>query len=379
MLTGLYYPEVNGAINQSKMIISCLQGMVKFKVFCGSGELKANKKDVVESIDVYRNVYPCKSLSFNNLLVLLRVIINFIKVLDGVKIVHVHGVSDINLLLILISIIFRKKVLLKFTSYGFDDALTVKKKSLLKFQILKNISGFIAPSDAFINSCLGAGIRRNNISVIPNGVDVKKFSNSKVKQYYETKRNLGFNEDDIIVLFIGHFSDDKNPTFAFNVWSKLQELNDCFKLIMIGERKTGFEINEKLSQQIENFIDARKMWKNILFKDRVLDIEIYYQIADVLLMPSLREGMSNVLLEGMSSEVVVFANKLEGINTNIILNGINGFLLENKSVDCWVKKIIHELNVGNLEEIGRRAREDIIQNYSSDWISSQIYNLYKNL
>jgi len=379
MLTGLYYPEANGAINQAKMIVNCLDKVASFKVFCGSGSIEENKKDIVESIEVYRNIYPNKELSLRNLIVLLNVVINFIKVLDGVNILHVHGVSDINLLLILVSMIFRKKIILKFTSYGHDDALTIKKRSILKFQILKNISAFIAPSEAFAQSCQMSGINDEKISLIPNGVDIKKFSNRLLEKCIEIKRNLSFRDDDVILLFVGHFSDDKDPLFAFEVWSKLQKLNDRFKLIMIGARKEGFEVNSNLIQLIETAIESQKLWNNILFKDKVIDIDKYYQIADLILMPSVREGMSNVLLEGMSSEVVVFANKIEGINTNILRDGENGFLMENKSVDCWVERIRHEFTAGNLEVIGRRARNDVLQGYSSDWISGQVLNLYKNL
>jgi glycosyltransferase involved in cell wall biosynthesis len=57
-------------------------------------------------------------------------------------------------------------------------------------------------------------------------------------------------------------------------------------------------------------------------------IEKYYRSADICVLPSLREGMPNALLEAMSCGLPVIVSRFEGDTDWIMEDGNNGFLFE---------------------------------------------------
>lgn len=159
---------------------------------------------------------------------------------------------------------------------------------------------------------------RYKISVIENGVDDVFFCPSDIKK-----------EDDILkILFVSRLIEGKGLQFVI---PKLKDINDevvkksskNIKLLIVGDGPYR-ETLEKLTK--ENGVDCFVSFEGRKNKDEVRD---YYRNADLFILPSLSEGMPNVVLEAMASGLPIVMTPCEGSKELIDGNGIiskpNGF------------------------------------------------------
>jgi glycosyltransferase involved in cell wall biosynthesis len=86
--------------------------------------------------------------------------------------------------------------------------------------------------------------------------------------------------------------------------------------------------------------------------------------ADCVVMPSYREGMSNVLLEAASMARPLIATNVTGCR-DIVDDGVNGFLCnvkDGKDLAEKMKKMIN-LSIAEREEMGKKGREKMIREF----------------
>jgi glycosyltransferase involved in cell wall biosynthesis len=127
------------------------------------------------------------------------------------------------------------------------------------------------------------------------------------------------------------------------------------------------------------------------------DIKKFYDQMDVLVLPSLSEGLPMTLLEGMAMELPVVATRVGGV-PDVIKDGFNGLLVDPQNVEQLaeaIKKIInmtHDLPAGQagtrhltqgqtreLEELTKNARETVELHFSTQRMVAEYLNVYKNL
>lgn len=188
-------------------------------------------------------------------------------------------------------------------------------------------------SDVVIFNSFSQMDKYNNINsvkiqkmVIYNGIDTKKYkkrNNSYIKSILQlqlSKKLIGT---------VGNFSAPKNFGMFIDVCKKIARKNPNIHFLAVGDGKNKEHFQE-LSRQ--NGLD-----KKLTFLGRREDIEKILQGFDAFLLTSTREGMPNVILEAMASEIPVIATKEDGCN-EIIQDGLNGYLVDVDNVDDMVSK-----------------------------------------
>ncbi len=133
---------------------------------------------------------------------------------------------------------------------------------------------------------------KEKVTVVWNGstggVNLSRFDSSKRQQWrMEIRKELGYNDSDFVYGFVGRITKDKGINELLSAFFKLK---DDSKLLLVGN------IEE------DNHLDATLIAKahghsNINFHSSVSDIERYYAAIDVLVLPSYREGLGNVVIE----------------------------------------------------------------------------------
>lgn len=161
-------------------------------------------------------------------------------------------------------------------------------------------------------------IEEKKISIIPNGVDETLFHPMNKK---ECQLSLGLETNKKRLLFVGQLHPVKNIKTLLKALSIIKndgELN--FETLIIG---TGPLESELKSLATELLLTSTE----VVFKGQQShsDIATFFGAADLLCLPSIREGRPNVIIEALATGLPVVASNVGGIPE--MVNEKNGILV----------------------------------------------------
>lgn len=186
---------------------------------------------------------------------------------------------------------------------GVHKAFLRTKKSLnplhfvylfIEKRMFKNAKKIIANSKMVKNQIIKYyGIDEKKIEVIYNGIPLKeKVDFSDIKKEFNLKNEK-------IILFVGSGFKRKGVKEAIDILSKVK---GDFKFIIVGKEK-NMDYYKKY---------AEKKGIKAIFTGPRSDVDKFYSISDIFLFPTKYEPFSNVVLEAMNFECVVFTTKQNG-------------------------------------------------------------------
>ena len=184
------------------------------------------------------------------------------------------------------------------------------------------------------------------IDVIPNGVDVSEF-----------KAGGGAFKGKLVST--GRLIPRKGYDYLIKALSKV----DGFELTLIGE---GNQTDELKALVLE--LGVKVNFIGYVEHSRIAE---EYRKADVFVMPSLNEGLSNSLLEAMSCGLPVIVTDTGGVKD--LIDG-NGFIVEKES-SLSIVDALKKLNAENVREMGARSRK-IAEKMSWGSVADKYLRLY---
>ena len=207
------------------------------------------------------------------------------------------------------------------TLHGTDITLVGKHpfyKPAVTFSI--NESDVVtAVSDSLKKDTLELFDIKNEIEVIPNFIDTKKYAHD----YTDCQRSLMAQDHERIVTHISNFRKVKRIADVVATFHKIQERIPA-KLVMVGE---GPE-REKAEIQCE----ALGITDKVLFLGNSNEIDRILCFSDLFLLPSESESFGLAALEAMVNEVPVISSNTGGI-PEVNIHGQTGFLSPVGAVD----------------------------------------------
>lgn len=192
-----------------------------------------------------------------------------------------------------------------------------------------------------------------NFKLVYNSIDSELYSPEKdVKNIRE---ELGFSENDIIVLFIARLTYQKDPlTFINAAKIVLDKLPDA-KFLIIGEgelKNNCISLSETLGiKEKIKFLPFRQDVKNILYS------------TDIFVLPSLWEVVPLALLEAMAMQKACIASNIQGTN-EALRDGFNGSLFAMGNFVELADKITALINDKDLrKKFGIEARNTVVRQF----------------
>lgn len=189
---------------------------------------------------------------------------------------------------------------------------------------------------------------------IPNGLDLSLFKLDGDRRFEKQ------------VIFAGRLSKEKGTETLVKI---CENLSSEINLIIIGEGPDLDNI-KKITSEHENihYLGSKNHEQTIsLIKG-----------SDVLIQPSLSEGISSTILEAMACKTPIISSNIGG-NMELIQDQISGILVEPKNYEIICQKIDELMSDESLRKKLSNAASETIKKYDWENVGKQYLKLYESL
>ncbi len=196
-----------------------------------------------------------------------------------------------------------------------------------------------------------------------NGIDLSRFSrrgNTKLRE------KLGLNGQHKLVGFVGRLVNDKGINELIEAWKMISQVRSDAILLLVGP----FEDRDSLPIETKEQILSDE---SIVYVGNVSDTVPYYNIMDVFILPSYREGFPTVVLEASAMALPVITTRSTGCIDSII-EGETGMFTSINAKDI-AKAMLYYLENPSVGIIhGENGRAWVSRNFKQEVVWENIKN-----
>jgi len=242
---------------------------------------------------------------------------------------------------------------------GYGKLQTFFGYAMETLDIKLNYDAFIAVSEEAKRELIHMGINANNIFIVHNGVDLEFYDRLEVQE-----------RDEPTICYVGHLEARKgilDLIRAFNVI--LKKIPDA-RLLIVGSGPLMMKAKEiamrlRVSHRVDfigeiKFREAAKIMKS----------------SHVVVLPSLIEGFGIVLAEAGACGKPAIAYDIPAVR-DIIIDGVNGFLVQPRNIEALANRIIEVLRDDNLRrKMGEAGKMIVKNNFTWDKAAQNTLKVY---
>lgn len=207
------------------------------------------------------------------------------------------------------------------------------------------------------------------------GVDIRRFDSKRfsLEDCMSMRRSLEIPEDAPILLFVGRITEDKGVKELLGAFAELKAKSSKAHLIFVGPLDAESGVGGAISQHnFEQACDVHMVGHSEC-------PEAYMAIADVLCLPSYREGFGTVVIEAAAMGVPTIGTDIYGL-VDSIMHEETGLLVPPKNTDALVSAITLLLNDSTLRiRMSEAAKRRAYVLYDEEKVNQQVANKYHSL
>ena len=201
------------------------------------------------------------------------------------------------------------------------------------------------------------------IQVIPDGVDLSRFSSAPREAHPERVR----------ILTVGRLIPRKGIQFLIRALPQvIQNVTSDFEIEIVGDGPYRPNL-VKLANEL-GVIHKIRFAGSLLYSE----LPQKYRQADIFTLCSLAEGMPLVVLEAMGSGLPIIASRVQGIE-DLVEVGTNGYLFASGEVDALAKSLITLINDGERRLQMGKGSIAHVQKYDWKHIAQSYLEIYQRV
>ena len=211
---------------------------------------------------------------------------------------------------------------------------------------------------------------RDKVAVIPPGVDLERFGQTRPDWRHEIRQEFGIGSDDFLVLFVGMNFDLKGlaPLTCAVAMAQRQVPARKISLLVVGKGD---------SQKFRHLAQELGLGGQVFFAGIRRDMERMYQAADTFCLLSQFDTFGMVVLEAMAAGVPVIVSNRVGAR-DLVEHGRNGFVVEREDVDSIAGYLVL-LTIPDKHQKCSEAAIRLVRGHSWQRVAEQYAELYRTL
>ena len=219
---------------------------------------------------------------------------------------HVHQMGWAASVVVLCGWILSRPVALKLTStedLGINSLISDTLMARFQCRLHRNIDLCLVTSDRAAREASRFGIPAENIKRIPNLLDTELFRPPDPESRVAVRRKLGVGEE-FLAIAVSRLDPVKNYEMMIDAWERFALEKAQVKLVIVGDGPVESELRERAAKSAA--------CSSISFVGAVQDPAPWYQASDIFLLSSRLEGLSNSLMEALSSGLPIISTRISG-------------------------------------------------------------------
>jgi len=218
--------------------------------------------------------------------------------------------------------------------------------------IVKHCDAYIVYGSRAKEYLISLGASPGKVFIAPNCTDVDFFKEAcrRLKPQKERLKNkLGIKQEKLI-LYVGQLIERKGIKYLIEAFKDLKRERDDIGLMIIGDGLQKHELIIRCEQ--EGIKDVHLL--GFIQKEQ---LPTYYSIADVFVLPSIREAFAIVVSEAMACGLPVIHTRTGGASADLIKEGANGYVVEDRNTYQLYEALKKILSNSGIE--GRMGKESL--------------------
>jgi glycosyltransferase involved in cell wall biosynthesis len=234
--------------------------------------------------------------------------------------------------------------------------------NFLDRRALKHFDGVSAVSQTIAERLLSLGVRRERLTVIPNGIDVRAFDASSSTDRSRTQQVIGI---------VARLDLQKGFEYLLNAVATLRASFPGVRLLVAGEGPDRARIEELVRRQNLSSV--------VTLAGRQTDMPGFYAAIDIFVLPSLNEGLPMTLLEAMAASKAIVATRVGAI-PSVITDGETGLLVEPADEAGLTNALTQLLANSELRRrLAQKARARVEQDYTAAAMGRKYLAMYREV
>ncbi len=203
-----------------------------------------------------------------------------------------------------------------------------------------------------------------------SGVDLSRFNVDQISYNAAAlSEELDISEENFVFAFIARKTRDKGAFDVIHAFSRLVKHYPNCLLLFVGPDESDGELEALL-------VEEPALFKQVISVGQVDNHAAYLAIADVLCLPSYREGFGTIVIDAAAMGKPTIGSDIVGL-VDSIENQKTGLLFPAGDVDALTKAMMTFLeSPDQLETMGVVARKRVEKFFSADILYSELKNLY---
>lgn len=336
-------------------------------------------KDELEKIKVKVVIAPVlklyrKMFTPQNILLFFKQFRLAVKTLDELNKEHHFQLIYSNTLAVLLGMIYAQKRNIKHLWHVHEIIVHPKPIAYIFPKLLKRYADIVVCNSnaTLANLTQREPILKSKSVVIHNGQKPNQEPFNTI-----SKKDIGFEEQDIIIALIGRINRLKGHKWLLNTFTKYLRHQSHCKLLFVGSPVVG---QEYYLEEIKSIIEDKKMSDKVKIIDFTKDLRPILNLVDIIAVPSTEaESFGLVALEAMLAKKPVVGSNHGGL-IEIIDDNSTGFLVEphhEKDLASALKKLSDSPELR--KKFGEAGYDRAINSFSEDLYIRNFENLFSRL